>query len=508
MLSEWYEDKNDKVYLTEEDARAGGEKYKHTVGKMSKSKRNYREPQEIFDRYGADALRWYFFANQAPWTSIRYSERSIKDSIPEFMLRLWNVYSFFVIYARIDEFDPAVSVDGTDLGDLNSSAFANGKGYRPVNERSELDRWIMSELHRTIADVTNKMDVYDNFGAAGALNAFVDGLSNWYVRRSRDRYWAKDKNDQAKLDAYWTLYECLLSTTKLIAPFTPFLADGLWQNLAGTFEGRTTSSVHLCDYPASDNHVVDQALSEQMRLAREISSLGRAARMNAKLKVRQPLANVEVVLADDAHLEWLRAHASLVAEELNVREVNFTLDAAEYIQYQVKPNFKKLGPLLGKNMPEVKKLLSAADGGELLSQLESNGEMQLTLADDSAVTLTREHVEVEIQAKEGWAASQGRGCVVVLSTDLTPELIRSGYANDLVRFIQERRKAMDLDYTDRILVGIENAGDEVKKAIEENAEFIAGETLADKVQFEAIGQAEAQEYTLGDTTVSLTVAKA
>ncbi|MEM7313238.1 MAG: isoleucine--tRNA ligase, partial [Planctomycetota bacterium] len=484
MLSEWYEDNDSKVYLTEEDARASGGKYKHTVGKMSKSKRNYREPQEIFDRYGADALRWYFFANQAPWTSIRYSERSIKDSIPEFILRLWNVYSFFVIYARIDEFNPAAS-GSADVGDLDSAAFTGAAGYRPVSERSELDRWIMSELNRTIAQVIEKMDAYDNYGAAGVLNAFVDGLSNWYVRRSRDRYWAKDKTDQAKLDAYWTLYECLLNTTRLIAPFTPFVADNLWQNLAvATFGDKATASVHLCDYPSVDNAAIDNDLSEQMRLAREISSLGRAARMNAKLKVRQPLAKVEVILASDAHLEWLRSHASLISEELNVRDVNFSLDATEYIQYQVKPNFKKLGPLLGKNMPEVKKLLTAADGGELLGQLDSTGEIVLTLSDGSTSTLTREHVEVDIEAREGWAASQGNGCVVVLATELTPELIRSGYANDLVRFIQDRRKAMDLDYTDRIDVGIETSDEEVKMAITENHDFIAGETLANSIVFE------------------------
>ena len=200
-------------------------------GKMSKSKRNYREPNEIFDRYGADALRWYFFANQPPWTSIRYSEQAIKDCIPEFLLRLWNVYSFFVIYANIDGFDPAAAIPGAPPASSGRTCLATAKGYRPVPERGELDRWILSELNRTAAAVVERMDAYDNFAACARLTEFVDALSNWYVRRSRDRFWSGEQSAD-KTDAYWTLYECLLTTCKLIAPFVPFLAEAMWQNLA------------------------------------------------------------------------------------------------------------------------------------------------------------------------------------------------------------------------------------------------------------------------------------
>jgi isoleucyl-tRNA synthetase len=199
--------------------------------KMSKSKRNYREPNEIFDRYGADALRWYFFANQPPWTSIRYSEQAIKESIPEFLLRLWNVYSFFVIYANIDGFDPAEILPG-DVGQLATADLTVAESFRPASERSELDRWILSELNRAAQIVVERMDAYDNYAACQQITAFVDALSNWYVRRSRDRFWSGEKQSQEKLDAYWTLYECLLTTSKLIAPFVPFLAEAFWQNLA------------------------------------------------------------------------------------------------------------------------------------------------------------------------------------------------------------------------------------------------------------------------------------
>ena len=256
-------------------------------GKMSKSKRNYRDPSDIFDLYGADALRWYFFANQPPWTSIRYSEQAIKDCIPEFLLRLWNVYSFFVIYANIDGFDPAAALCGAGVppGQLGPEVLSQAKGYRPVADRGELDRWVLSELNHTAAVVVERMDAYDNFGACARLTEFVDALSNWYVRRSRDRFWSSGRAEDStdKSDAYWTLYECLLTTCKLIAPFVPFLAEAMWRNLAvAAFEGRPkgavpAESVHLCDYPIGDALAIDLVLFDCMALMREIVSLGRSA---------------------------------------------------------------------------------------------------------------------------------------------------------------------------------------------------------------------------------------
>ena len=314
-------------------------------------------------------------------------------------------------------------------------------------ERAELDRWVLSELHGTVADVIQRMDEYDSYGACQALNGFVDGLSNWYVRRSRDRFWSEDKQSADKLDAYWTLYECLLTLSKLIAPFTPFLAETMWRNLAGVWGSRARESVHLCDYPTPSAQVMDSTLSAHMRLAREISSLGRSARMGARLKVRQPLAKVEVILASDEHRSWLESHAALIAEELNVKEVDFTTSAEHYISYQVKPNFKVLGPMVGKDMPLIKKVLAEADGGQLLHQLEEDGEITLNLPSGREVKLTDQHIEVSIVAREGWAAAQGKGCVVVLATELTEALLREGLANDLIRAIQDRRKQLQLEYT-------------------------------------------------------------
>ena len=485
MLSEWYEDKEGTVYLNEEQAKKSGKKFKNLVGKMSKSKRNYSEPGGIFDTYGADALRWYFFANQAPWTSIRYSERAIKESIPEFLLRLWNVFSFFTIYANIDGFDPAASVSVSKNAQLDHTDFAGAKGFRPVAERSELDRWVLSELNQTLASVTSSMDEYANFEACQQINEFVDGLSNWYVRRSRDRYWSSDKEDPNKLDAYWTLYECLLTTTKMIAPFTPFFADYLWRNLSEIYGDQTLQSAHLCDYPTGNAEHVDATLCEQMNLVREIASLGRSARMNNKLKVRQPLSKVTVILADDKHRAFLDSHSSLIATELNVKEVAFTTEAEKYISYQIQPNFKLLGPMLGKDLPEVKKLLGAADGNELSQQLATDGKIELTLGSGNTVELNDEQIQRRLSANEGWAAAEGKQCVVVLSTELTPSLIREGYARDMVRYVQDLRKALGCEFTDRIRIGIGNASDEVRETIEEFGEHIRNETLADAIELDA-----------------------
>jgi isoleucyl-tRNA synthetase len=479
-------------------------------GKMSKSKRNYREPNEIFNRYGADALRWYFFANQPPWTSIRYSEQAIKDCIPEFLLRLRNVYSFFVIYANIDKFDPAAHISGS-AGQLGVDVLATAPDFRPLNRRSELDRWIISELNRTVAAVTELMDAYDNFDACACLSEFVDALSNWYVRRSRDRFWSSEQSAD-KADAYWTLYECLLTTCKLIAPFVPFLAEEMWQNLAvAAFadkpaEARPVESVHLCNYPVADLAALDESLSQRMALVREIVSLGRSARMGAKLKVRQPLSQVEIVLADNAHQAWLQEHDALICDELNVKRVEFTAKADQYITYSILPDLKRLGPRLGKRLPGLKKMLADADGAKLLAEMESQGNVTISLQ-GGPVTLDSQDIQVRLQAKPGWAAAQGKMCVVVLSTELTPELIAEGLAKDLVRVIQDRRKEMGFEFTDRIVVGLVADSEELIDAVKRFSSYIQGETLAVEFGFTAPPDAEVVEVKVGDYTAMLAVKK-
>jgi isoleucyl-tRNA synthetase len=488
-------------------------------GKMSKRKRNYREPQEIFDRYGADALRWYFFANQPPWTSIRYSEAAIKESIPEFLLRFWNVYSFFVIYASIDGFDPAagdflpspVSGEGAgvraagDPGQLGPAVLATAKGFRSPAERSELDRWVLSELNRTTAAVVQAMDAYDNFAACARITEFVDALSNWYVRRSRDRFW-RGGWSLDKADAYWTLYECLLATTKLIAPFVPFLAETLWQNLAvKAFSGRAVQSVHLCDYPVADPAAIDEQLSAEMALVREIVSLGRNARMGAKLKVRQPLGLVEVVVADPSHKEWLADHAALIREELNVKRVEFADKADQYITYTVLPDLKRLGPRLGKRLPALRQVLAQTDGGQVRAALNADGKVTFMLA-DGPVSLDSEDVQVRLKAKEGWAAAQGRSCVVVVATELTPELVSEGLAREVMHAVQNCRKEMDCQYTDRIRVAVITASPELHAAICSHQEYIEQETLAVDLNCTLLPENTPNQPELADALATLNLA--
>ncbi|MFM7108410.1 MAG: DUF5915 domain-containing protein, partial [Planctomycetaceae bacterium] len=453
--------------------------------KMSKSRRNYKEPAAIFDAYGADALRWFFFATQPPWTTIRYSERAIRESVPEFLLRLWNVYSFFVIYARIDGFDPAALL--AEPGTLDHADLARARGWRPVAERCELDRWMLSELNTTAAAIVERLDRYDHFGAAQWLSALVDAVSNWYVRRSRDRFWAAGRADgghqadAGKLDAYWTLYETLLTVARLAAPFVPFVTEEMWRNLAVVpFGTRVPESVHLTDFPTGDAALVDGDLMPRMALVRDIASLGRAARAAEKLKVRQPLAKVEVILAaDDArHAAWLEAHAALVCDELNVKQFEICREPDRYITRAVQPDLKKLGPRFGKDLPRVRDALAKADASALLAALARDGKAALPLAGGGTAVVDKDDVLVRTTAKPGWAAAEGPSAVVVVAAELTPDLVAEGLVREVVHAVQTQRKALDLDFTDRIEVAFATDSAALKAALERHLDYVAAETLA------------------------------
>ncbi len=422
--------------------------------KMSKSKKNYKEPGYIFDHEGADAMRWLLASGQAPWTSIRFQEAAIAEAQREFLIRLYNVYSFFVIYANIDRWRP-------DAGPL---------------EPREMDRWIVSELHHTTREVRRCMDAYDNFAAARALVDFVDNLSNWYVRRGRARFWAEGMTAD-KRAAFATLHECLLTTCKLVAPFVPFLAESMYQNLARSVDPDAPLSVHLCDYPVADESRIDENLHVESQIVREIVSLGRATRAEAKIRVRQPLQRVEIVVADRAHLAWLEAHKQLVIEELNVREVRFITDADRYVEYRVAPNFKSIGPRFGPLAPRIKEvLLKSPDPAALRRELDEHGQIRLSI-DDRTIELTPDDVQIGLTAKPGWAAAQGRCAVVVLSTELTDDLRDEGLAREVVHLVQQIRKKLQLRYEQRIELAV--SGDEhVAQVVRRYGDYLAQETLA------------------------------
>ncbi len=456
--------------------------------KMSKRKKNYREPTYIFDQYGADAMRWFFFSGQTPWTSVRFEEQNIRDAHREFLVRLYNVFSFFNIYANIDGFDPGSSDGGT--------------AWRASPERGELDRWIISELHRTTKYVRDKLDAFENYPAAGRLNEFVDALSNWYVRRSRDRFWARTTGDAAqdqdKWDAYNTLHEVLVALSKLIAPFTPFFAETMYQNLARSdgatarrSDGGVPVSVHLCDYPVPDAALMDEELAQEMDLVRQIVSLGRAARTAAKLKVRQPLALAEIILVRPEHTDWLRAHSDLIAEELNIKEVDFTTEADHYVTYQVKPNFKSIGPKFGKLGKQVAAALNQLDAADARRALAATGSLSLEV-DGQRVNLSEEDVDIRLEAKPGWSAAQGRAGVVVVKTELTDDLVAEGMTREVIHHVQGIRKDLNLAYEARIMVQVETT-DALAAVVQRYAETIRQECLADEVTVGAPAGGEVRE---------------
>jgi isoleucyl-tRNA synthetase len=400
---------------------------------------------------GADAFRWFFYASSPPWTNTRHSLTNVRAYQKEFAIKLRNVYSFFVIYATVDGFSPATG--NTEATSTDQGALAASSGFRQVFQRSLLDRWILSELALTNRDVVQALDAYRIYEAAQRLVDFVDALSNWYVRRSRARFWAPAvPAAQDKLDAYFTLYEALVTTAKLIAPFTPFFADELYQNLVrGPWPKSQPDSVHLVSYPEPEVGVIDEALAGEMRAVRELVSLGLQVRTAGKLKVRQPLARADVVLSTRGLGDALSVHAPLIAEELNVHEVRFLMPGEEggVVRYVLKPNFRALGPKLGKKVQLAKQALAKADAAVLRTELATAGFIALDLGGER-VSLGREEIEVTVEASEGYAAAGGPVGVVVLHTALTDELRDEGLAREIVSRVQGIRKDLALGFTDRI----------------------------------------------------------
>ncbi len=443
--------------------------------KMSKSKKNYKEPGYIFDKEGADAMRWLFFSGQAPWTSIRFQESAIAEGQREFLIRLFNCYSFFVIYANIDKWTPDMQVEDSDL--------------------AQLDRWILSELASCSVKVFDAMEAYDNFAAARTLNAFVDALSNWYVRRCRDRFW-RSEMDADKRAAYATLHECLLTLCKLIAPFTPFIAESMYQNLARSHDDAALESVHLCNYPvtaATRADVVariDETVNNEVEIVRQAVSCGRAARSAAKMRVRQPLATIELFHRE---AEVIERYADTITDELNVKSIQYVDNDKidQYVHYEVKPDFKLLGPKYGKLAPKIKKsLASHPNPDEIIKQLEKDGVYHMNV-EGHDVELTGDELKVELHAREGYAAERIPGYgIIVLDTHITDELRDEGWARDLVNQIQQVRKKLDLKYEQQIDLALVSASAEMGRVMDSFGDYIGGETLARDLKREPLPDGE------------------
>jgi isoleucyl-tRNA synthetase len=438
--------------------------------KMSKSLGNAIDPWDILNRQGADALRWYLVTNGSPWAARRIGLEIIDETVRQFLLTLWNVHAFFVTYANASSFDPA---DG---------------GSPAPAERPLLDRWILSQLADTVACAREALERYDATAAGRRISRFVDDLSNWYVRRARRRFWDPGgRGGAGTRAAFHTLHECLVTLSQLLAPFTPFLAEALWQNLAAGRENRP-DSVHLSDYPRPMAEASDPLLDEAMRAAREIVELGRRVRTDARVRIRQPL--LEAVVGYSGDRDALRPLLDLVAQELNVRRVELADSAERLGRWRAKPSFRTLGPRLGAQVRDLAAAL-AEDDGRIASELAAGGDVAIATS-SGEVRLGPGDVELAQETSEGWGVASEGGLTVALELELTDELRREGLARELVRLVQDARKAAGLDVSDRIALGLQATG-RAAEARDAFLEEIAGETLATEISAEPVRDAELEQ---------------
>lgn len=426
------------------------------------------------DPPGADAFRWFFFAANPPWNNTRNSLRAIRDQQNEFLVRWSHVLSFFLIYASIDGFDPA---QGNPAVAGKLPPWENGEGWRPAGQRALLDRWILSETALTLAAVEKSLEGFRIHEGAMALKDFTEGLSNWFVRRSRARFWTSGF-EQDKRDAYWTLWEVLVRLAQMAAPFVPFFSEHVWKTLVQTaWPGAAPESVHLGDWPVLPASWIDEKLSRAMGLAREIVSAGLSARASQRIRVRQPLARARVFFPEADWAGDLQGLVDVIADELNVRTVEFGGDADAYVVWKMQPNFRLIGPRHGTLVPAIKKALGGADAAALRREMDRTGRIALQV-DGQTVILDPDEVQISLAAREHYAAVAGPRAVVVLETDLDDDLIQEGLARELINRIQIFRKELDLEYTQRVAITLE--GDEgLGPVVQRHGTLIAGETLAD-----------------------------
>ena len=482
--------------------------------KMSKRLGNVVDPWSILDKQGADALRWYLFTVSSPWFARRFGPENVDEVVRKFILTLWNTYSFYTLYANIDGFDPD---EHSALGAEHEAPDADGA--LPVAERSLMDQWILGDLHILVKKVTAELEGYDAFAAGRAIAEFVDELSNWYVRRSRRRFW-KSEADADKIAAYLTLNECLVTLSKLLAPFTPFLAEELYQNLVAERSPEEAESVHLVDWPVADEALIDEDLSFRMAVARQVVNLGRAARNATQIKTRQPVAKA-VVACKERERAAVESLAAVVSEELNVKAIEYVTSASDLVSYVIKPNYRTLGPKFGKNMPAVAAAVAALPADETGDRIATGRSVMVTVSDaDGAAAHEYEFAPddfvVETHQREGYQVEREGGVAVAISTVLTPELQSEGLARELVHHIQNTRKAADFEIDDRIHLWVSGPA-EIAEMLAVHGDWVKKETLAVSLEVSdaaAPGEASAQagayreELKVNGLPVTVEVAKA
>ncbi len=427
--------------------------------KMSKSKGNVIKPWDILNNQGADALRWYFFTAVSPWTPKNFSEKLIDEVIRKFILTLWNTYSFFVIYAKIDKFDPY-------------------EHELPVAEREEIDRWIISELNRTIKEVDRLLEDFNVTDSGRMIQDFVDMLSNWYVRRSRRRFW-KSEEDKDKISAYLTLYECLVTLTKLLAPYIPFISETLYQNLVVNL-GKGTESVHLEDFPIADETLIDRDLSFKMNNARKVVGLGRAVRSKINIKTRQPVQKVSIYFNGNEKIrEAINHFEEIILSELNAKEIEFSEELAELVSYDIKPNLALVGKKYGPMIPGIKKALEEANSVQIALKVKNEKTIKLDI-DGKKLELEPGELLVETKNKEGIGVETDGEFTVGIPTEIPEELAAEGFARELVHHIQNLRKEAGFEIENTINVSIE-APEAQQDTIDKFVEYISKETLSNSL---------------------------
>lgn len=423
--------------------------------KMSKSKGNIVNPYDVFDTIGADPLRWYFLARLAPESQKRISVNIVAEVAASFVNTFWNTYAFFVLYARLDHVDLSRQV--------------------PLAERPQIDRWIIALMHRTIADATAAMDAYDAQGAGRAIESFVDQLSNWYVRRNRRRFWKAESGDD-KQAAYCTLYECLETAHRLVAPFMPFLAEDIYQNLVRGNHPEAPLSVHMTGWPVADSALIDDTLLADFDVVQRIVGLGRTAREASKVRVRQPLSRLMLRVPDDASRDAARRHEEQVLDELNVKSIEFVEPDAALLAYRVKPKLPELGKRYGRLVPAIRQALADCDGAALV-RAHANGEDFPLEVDGQVLSFAADDVLVETESAAGFACAEEDGFLVGLDTRLDEALKVEGVARELVRTVQDARKQAGLEVSDRIVLRVDGDG-RVAEALSGFRDYLMNETLA------------------------------
>lgn len=448
--------------------------------KMSKSKGNAVDPFDALEQHGADAIRWYFYSNSAPWLPNRFHADAVTEGQRKFMGTLWNTYAFFVLYAEIDQFNPT-------------------EHALEYDKLTVMDKWLLSKLNSCVKTVDACLASYKIPEATKALQSFVDDMSNWYVRRSRQRFWAKGM-EQDKVNAYMTLYTALVTFSKAAAPMIPFMTEDIYQNLVKSVDAAAPESIHLCEFPEVDESMIDARLERDMGEVLDIVVLGRAARNTSGMKNRQPIGQMFVNGASELD----DFYKQIIAGELNVKEIVFKDDVSDFTSYTFKPQMRILGPKYGKDLGKIRGILAEIDGSATKKELDANGFLTIEL-NDGKIKLLPEELLIDMSQKEGYVSQADHGVTVVLDTNLTPALIEEGFVREIISKVQTMRKEAGFEVTDHIVVS-ESGNDKIKEIMSKYAETIQNDVLADELRLDAEG-GYSKEWNINGENVRLSVEK-